>query len=133
MRLRYGMIVAALFACGSADGGAGGYGGPPTGPGGSNPPPPSGSASVSMSSTSDEYETESHSFAPDRVSITAGGTVTWTNGTGLSHNVTFSGAGAPASIASFSSGSQARTFPTSGTWNYTCTNHAGMTGRIDVP
>ncbi len=135
MRSRLVMFTAFLLACGGGDdGGAGGYGGgPPTGPGGSTPPPPSGSGSVSMSSTGGEYDVESHSFSPAAVSVTAGGTVTWTNSTGISHNVTFSAGGAPAAIPSFISGSQSRTFPTSGTWNYACTNHQGMTGQVVVP
>jgi trimeric autotransporter adhesin len=72
-------------------------------------------------------------FDPLQVDITAGGTVTWAFAT-LTHNVTFSGgtAGTPANIGNTSSASVARTFTTAGTFNYTCTLHAGMNGTVVV-
>ncbi len=72
-------------------------------------------------------------FTPGAVTIAATGTVTWTwNPGGVVHNVTFSTAGSPANIANRNSGSEARTFPTPGTFNYECTIHAGMTGSVEV-
>ena len=134
MRVSCGvLLVAALIACGG--GGGDGYNAPPTAPppSGDNPDPtPNGSASVSMRSLDDGYGTESHSFSPGEVTIAEGGTVTWNNDTGLLHNVTFSGTGAPTNITSFSTGSQQRTFESAGTFNYQCTNHIGMTGRVVV-
>ena len=135
MRVFCGILLAALLACGG--GGGDGYTPPPTAPppggGNPNPPPPSNSVTVSMNSADDGYGSESHSFAPTVANVAKDGTVTWTNETGIVHNVTITGSGAPSSIGNFSSGSQSRTFANSGTFNYACTNHEGMTGRVVVP
>lgn len=76
----------------------------------------------------------SNSFQPNDVYVLPAGTVTWTNNSGTNHNVTFSGGtvGAPANVAAFTDGSVQRTFTTSGTYNYQCTLHAGMSGRVRV-
>jgi plastocyanin len=68
-------------------------------------------------------------FSPKTVAVTRNGTVTWTFAT--LHNVTF-GAGGPGNIADRSSGSASLQFPTAGTFNYSCTIHAGMTGTVVV-
>jgi len=86
-----------------------------------------------MKQTDDGYGYAVYSFAPASVTITKGGTVTWTNEAGTTpHNVTFSSTGAPANIANFTTGSSARTFPNVGTFSYQCTNHAGMSGTVTV-
>ena len=132
MRVTCGILIAALLGCGGGDGG-GGYEAPPTGPpGNTNPPPASASATVEMNSTADGYGSDSHEFSPARVNLLRGGTVTWSNSTAFMHNVTFSGTGAPQSIADFRGGTNARTFPSSGTFSYSCTNHAGMSGQVVV-
>jgi plastocyanin len=75
--------------------------------------------------------TAGNQFDPQTVIIAPGGTVTW-NFAAL-HNVTFSGAGAPANITDKSTGSDGRTFPTAGTYNYICTIHGqGMSGVVRV-
>lgn len=75
--------------------------------------------------------TTGNQFDPQTVVIAPGGTVTW-NFAAL-HNVTFSGTGAPANITDKSTGSDARTFPTAGTYNYICTIHgSGMSGIVRV-
>lgn len=71
------------------------------------------------------------SFDPGSVTISQGGTVTW-NFQSVTHNVTFTTAGAPANIGDTSNGSVARTFNTKGTFNYHCTIHAGMNGTVVV-
>jgi len=71
------------------------------------------------------------SFDPSIVDITAGGQVTWTNGSGVQHNVTFV-ASTIADIGNHTTGSNARTFPSAGTFDYQCTLHAGMTGSVIV-
>lgn len=73
--------------------------------------------------------TASNTFNPQTAFITKGGTVTWTFAT--LHNVTF-GTGGPGNIADRSSGSASLTFPNAGTFNYSCTIHAGMTGSVVV-
>lgn len=73
--------------------------------------------------------TASNQFSPENVTITKGGSVTWTfNG---QHTVTFDASGSPANIER-SSGSEARTFPNAGTFAYHCTIHAGMDGSVVV-
>ena len=121
------VLLVASWAC--SGGGGGGGGGGPTGP---NPGGPSASASVSMNSSKDAYGAESNSFSPTTVSITKNGIVTWNNATGVVHNVTFSGGGAPSNIADHSSGSNQRTFANSGSFSYSCGNHAGMGGTVTV-
>jgi len=75
--------------------------------------------------------TAGNQFDPSTVIIAPGGTVTW-NFAAL-HNVTFSGTGAPANITDKATGSDARTFPTAGTFNYICTIHGqSMSGVVRV-
>ena len=86
-----------------------------------------------MRSQSDGYDYETHSFSPTSTSIAVGGTVTWVNNSGVLHNVTFGTTGAPANVANFSAGTQTRTFSNRGTFAYSCSNHAGMSGTVTVP
>jgi len=75
--------------------------------------------------------TTQNSFDPKTVTITRGGTVTWTFAT--LHDVTFDTQGAPGNIAAKSSGSASLTFPNAGSYNYHCTIHgAGMNGTVVV-
>ena len=134
MRMSYVLLAVVVLGCG----GSGGNGDYTTGPrtGGNNNPPSggtvSGTASVSMSSSDDGYGYQTFAFSPSSVTITKGGTVTWNNTGSTVHNVTFTTSGAPSGIGNFSSGSNSRTFPTSGTYSYQCTNHAGMQGTVTV-
>lgn len=140
MKLSYVLLAVVSIGCG---GGGGGYptstgngngNGTGTGTGtGSGTGTASGTASVSMTSTDDGYGYASFSFSPSSVTITKGGTVTWTNGGGtVAHNVTFTTAGAPANVANFTSGTSSRTFNNAGTFSYQCTNHPGMSGTVTV-
>lgn len=72
----------------------------------------------------------SNTFTPSTVTVAVGGTVTW--GFAAEHNVLFSGAGAPQDIGVTGSGSVARVFNTAGTFPYTCSLHAGMSGSVLV-
>ena len=69
-------------------------------------------------------------FSPGTVDIGVGGSVDWTFAT--THNVSFSGVGAPASIPNTSGGTVRRTFNSAGTFDYSCTLHAGMIGTVIV-
>jgi plastocyanin len=74
-----------------------------------------------------------NTFTPSTLNISSGTVVTWEwQGTTLLHNVTFSTAGAPADIPNMTQGSAQRTFNNTGTFNYSCTNHVGMTGVVNV-
>jgi plastocyanin len=87
---------------------------------------------VAQPSTATVTATADRTFSPSRVTIAAGGTVTWQFS--ATHNVTFSGA-APAggSIANSGGGTSAsRQFATPGTYGYECTLHSGMTGTVVV-
>lgn len=97
----------------------------------------SGSGSTSINEPPDPVQDatvtlRASSFSPNNVAVFAGGSVTWNNTSGETHNVTFSTQGSPANIANHSSGSNARDFATAGTFNYQCTLHAGMNGRVTV-
>ena len=71
-------------------------------------------------------------FSPVTVTIARGGTVTWTIGA-RRHNVTFvTAAGAPENVPTTLNEQVARVFPTSGTFAYNCTLHAGMIGTVVV-
>jgi plastocyanin len=76
-----------------------------------------------------------NSFTPNALTVPKGTQVTWDWGAGptSAHNVTFAATtGAPGNIGNMTSGSASRTFNTAGTFNFQCTNHAGMTGQVTV-
>ena len=77
-----------------------------------------------------------NAFSPANITITVNGIVSWNwaaNNT-LPHNVTFAPvAGAPSDITpDLTSGSASRQFMSTGTFNYSCTNHLGMAGSVTV-
>ena len=129
-----GVVLLTAAACGGGGGGSGDYDPPPTEPPPpTQPPQPLNDATVTMRSrASDGYSAEEHYFTPTQVTLRRGGTVTWTNESGIAHNVTFGGTGAPENVTSHTSGSHSRTFPTTGSFAYSCTNHGGMNGSITV-
>lgn len=94
------------------------------------PAPPTSAANVSIESTGDEYGGRSRSFVPSSVSVTANGSVTWTNPTDETHNITF--AGEPASATLLPGESHVETFETAGSFPFSCTLHAGMNGTVTV-
>jgi plastocyanin len=70
------------------------------------------------------------SFTPSNITVTVGGTVTWTNHDVVAHTSTsttgaWNGSLSPG--ATFS-----RAFPTAGTFDYRCTIHPTMAGTITV-
>lgn len=142
MRLSYVMLVVAVIGCGGGGGGDGYTTGPTggtnsggTGGTGGGSGAAGATASVSATQSDDGYGTAVFSFSPPSVSITRGGTVTWTNeSNSTQHNITFITSGSPSNAANFtaSSGTVSRTFPTAGTYSYHCTNHAGMDGTVKV-
>jgi plastocyanin len=96
-----------------------------------------GSATVTVSAgpatpTSVVVTTPGESFAPATATIGVGGTVTWEI-SGATHNVTF-GAAAPAggNIPDTRAGTASRQFTAAGTYEYQCTRHSGMQGRVVV-
>ncbi len=69
-------------------------------------------------------------FNPTPDTVAVGSTVSWQFGS-VGHNVIFQTAGAPANISVTSNSTVSRTFPTAGTYNYTCTIH-GFSGVLVV-
>jgi plastocyanin len=127
MRVRLHAFVAAVFLAATACGGGGGTTSPTTGnpggtPGGTPSPTPVPQNSVTVS---DDV------FTPANVQVSVGTTVTWTWASDArDHNVTFgdgTSSGNRAAGATFS-----KTFPTAGTFTYSCTLHGGMNGSVVV-
>ncbi len=86
-----------------------------------------------MGEGADQYGTTVPTFLPPTITIRRTGTVTWTNNSGVAHTVTFSPMnGAPTSIPSPAAGANSRTFAVLGEFNYSCSVHAGMTGKVVV-
>lgn len=72
-------------------------------------------------------------FSPKTLSVSKGATVTFAfRDDSTVHNVVSVGRKKFKAISSRSSGSQRRTFTSTGTYRYQCTLHPGMTGRIIV-
>lgn len=71
-------------------------------------------------------------FIPDAIRVVPGATVTFTNTDNIEHNVTFASASI-ADIVDWASGGRSTVMPAvTGTYNYVCTIHPGMSGRIQV-
>ena len=69
-------------------------------------------------------------FRPNHATVPAGTTMTWRNDDGFEHNVAFTGG--PASDTLLGGGTYERTFDAAGTFDYECTIHPGMVGRVTV-
>lgn len=67
-------------------------------------------------------------FAPDAISVPAGTTVTWHFQEGVEHNVVGDGFVAPDQDG----GTFRHTFDEPGTYDYRCTLHGPMRGRVTV-
>jgi len=131
-RLCVGAMIVTLAACGGGSAAPTQTTQPPSNPGGN--PVPTGSATISISGSDDGYGSQTYQFSPGSVTITKGGTGTWTNGSGATHNLAFTVAGgtAPAALSTANGGSGQRTFPNAGAYTFTCTLHNGMQGTVNV-
>ena len=70
-------------------------------------------------------------YAPNPVTIAAGGTVTWTNNDNTSH--TSVGDGGSWNSGNIAPGAQfSRTFAATGSYTYHCSIHPGMVGTVTV-
>jgi plastocyanin len=115
-RLLIALVVAA--ACGG-----GGSDSPTTPIIPSSPSNPIATTSVSM---------QNDTFNPSDIIVAPSAVVTFTNADGINHNVIFANQ-AITSLDTWASGARTVTMPaTPGTYNYTCTIHAGMNGTIKV-
>jgi plastocyanin len=68
-------------------------------------------------------------FQPEELEIEVGDTVTWRFEGAQAHNVTFS---SEDHSDLMKDGTYEKTFDEAGTFDYTCTVHAGMNGTIEV-
>jgi plastocyanin len=100
--------------------------------GSSSPSSPSnGPTGTPVSIVSGSSTLTTTAYSPNPVSISVGGTVTWTNNDVTAHTAT-------GDDGSFNSGTMAagatfsRTFSAAGTFTYHCTIHPGMVGTVTV-
>jgi plastocyanin len=71
-------------------------------------------------------------FNPKDITVSPSAVVTFTNNDHLAHNVIFANQNI-ASINDWTTGDRTATMPaTPGTYSYTCTIHAGMSGTVKV-
>jgi plastocyanin len=92
---------------------------------------PSTNTGTSVSIVNGSSNLTTTAYSPNPVSISVGGTVTWTNNDVTAHTTTGDdgswNSGSLAAGAKFS-----RTFPAAGTFTYHCTLHTGMVGTVTV-
>ena len=94
--------------------------------------PPATNSSTPAAASNTVQATAQLSFTPVSLSIKKGDTVTWTNSSGVAHNVTFQSG--PSFNQALNDGSQiSRAFTTTGSFNYFCSIHGqSMHGTIVV-
>lgn len=123
--------IAVAMGCG---GGGAAIDGPTANPPGENPSNPSTPSTPTPSAPgSTIITTAGTSFSPASVTVKPGTVVTWQINGGT-HNVTF-GTAKPTGgdIPDTGAGrSVSRTFASAGTFDYQCTRHSGMAGRVSV-
>jgi plastocyanin len=114
---------------GSVAQGTSGYpGGAPTGP---TYPADTTNDNPAPASPNTINANPSQAFNPTTLTVTHGTTVNFVFGS-LAHTVTFTSAGAPASIPATSNATVGVAFPTAGVYTYMCTIHTQMTGSVTV-
>ena len=129
MRLAVGSVLVAigLTACSSAPTSSTG-GNKPAQP----PPPGAGSAAVTISN---------YSYSPGVITITAGGSVKWTNDDAVTHSVTADGGGFASDLSggmmdpyggTSGGGTFSHNFASSGSFAYHCIYHPTMHGTVTV-
>lgn len=116
-------ILAILIGCSTAACGGGG------GDGYNNPMNPN--PNPNPPSTSNAINVRDNSFQPSATTVPVGTIVTWTWVGQDVHNVSFTGGG-PTSGDQSTGDTYQRTFSAAGTFNYSCTRHAGMNGSVTV-
>ena len=115
------VMASVVAACG---GGSPTEGTPPPGGGGG------GGGSTPVATTA--VTIQGSAFVPQAIRVAPGAAVTWNNTDAIDHNVSFAST-AVTDIASWSSGSRTTTMPaTAGTYQYSCSLHAGMSGSVQV-
>ena len=99
--------------------------------------PSAADVSISKGASSPGCETTNECFVPDTVTVSVGGTVTWTNNDAAAHTVT-SGTASDGPNGTFDSSifmskkTFEHTFDDAGTYDYFCVVHPWMTGKVVV-
>ena len=96
------------------------------------PPPAAPPGPVAPMTAAVEAGSATNTFTPSSVTISKGGSVTWTIGTRRHNVVFFANPAAPAGVEAGTNVTASRTFTQSGTYPYNCSLHAGMTGTVVV-
>ncbi len=97
------------------------------------PPVETGQPKASASAASEgEVNISQMRFEPAVIGIKAGETVSWRNGAGMPHTVSGRSDGGPNSGTLGSGEVFSHTFNESGTYEYYCALHPGMTGKVIV-
>ena len=76
-------------------------------------------------------ELRDNRFVPTVISVKAGETITWVNAGTVQHNVVFRRNG-PSSVYLKPGETYALSLPTTGVFDYACSLHSGMVGRVIV-
>jgi plastocyanin len=119
--MRFRLTIAALSLVAACGGGGSDTPISPIIP--STPANPIATTSVSL---------QNDAFNPRDITVSPSAVVTFTNNDRLAHNVIFANQNI-ASITDWTSGDRTTTMPaTAGTYSYTCTIHAGMSGTVKV-
>ena len=107
------------------------------GSGGSNTPAPAAPSAAAAGptcatglGTGQQVAIANFSFTPGTLTVSHGGTVSWTNGDSATHTVTFDNGPDCGNLATGTSATV--TFPSAGTFAYHCKIHASMKGTITV-
>ncbi len=108
------LLLGSSMACGSSS--------PPA-----PSPTPSGSSAISIVAGASTRTTTA--YAPNPITVSVGGSVTWTNNDSTTHTSTADG-GAWNSGSIAPGGQFSRTFPSAGVFAYHCTIHPGMVGTV---
>ena len=119
MRLR--LLLATTTILAACGGGGSDTTAPPIIP--STPSTPVATTAVSL---------QGDQFNPKDIVVAPSSVITFTNNDGISHNVIFANTAVP-SITDWATGNRTTTMPAAtGTYSYTCTIHAGMSGTVKV-
>lgn len=124
LRMAVPVLFLVLAACGGGGATTATTPNPPGGGGGGG-----GGGGTTCSGTTTSVSVVDNAFNPSCTKVAVGSTVTWTWAGANPHNVTFP---TGASSATQTTGTFERAFPTAGTFNYSCTVHAGMNGSVVV-
>lgn len=132
---RYSGILAfaVLAACSGGTGPGGGSGGTGGGGGGGPGGDPYGGGTGGNCAVNSVCFLAS-SYDPSSLTVAKGTVVQFLNNSGVSHTVNFDGT-RPSGVTDIplnNAGSFNRTFNDVGTFNFHCTQHAGMTGQVKV-